>query len=159
SCGADSTITPIFAGGLALIATAGSPDYQASAAMLALLVGAIVLVSGVFRLGWIANLLSIPVTTGFLAGIAVHILASQLPSVLGVPSPTGSTVNRLTLLAQGAGQTNVYALAIGLGVFLLIVVSEAISPRIPGALIGLAAAALAVAWLGLQARGVPVVGT
>src|SRR5512140_3907525 len=46
SCGADSTITPIFAGGLALMATAGSPDYQASAALLALLVGAIVLVSG-----------------------------------------------------------------------------------------------------------------
>src|SRR5947209_2289978 len=159
SCGADSTITPIFAGGLALIATAGSPDYQASAALLALLVGAIVLVSGVFRLGWIANLLSIPVTTGFLAGIAVHILASQLPSVLGMPSPTGSTINRLIIVAQNLGQTNAYALAIGLGVFAIIVISEAISARIPGALIGLAGAAAAVAWFGLQNHGVAVVGT
>ena len=159
SCGADSTITPIFAGGLALMAAAGSPDYQASAALLALLVGAIVLVSGLFRLGWIANLLSIPVTTGFLAGIAVHILASQLPSVLGVPSPVGTTVNRLIILAQNLGQTNIYALAIGLGVFAIIVISEAISARIPGALIGLAGAAIAVAAFGLQNRGVAVVGT
>ena len=158
SCGADSTITPIFAGGLALMATAGSDDYLACAAMLALLVGAIVLVSGFFRLGWIANLLSIPVTIGFLAGIAVHILASQLPSVMGIPSPTGSTINRLIALAREAGQTNGYALAIGLGVFALIVVSEAISSRIPGALIGLAGAAVAVAWFDLQSRGVLVVG-
>lgn len=159
SCGADSTITPIFAGGLALMATAGSPDYQANAALLALLVGAIVLVSGLFRLGWIANLLSIPVTTGFLAGISVHILASQLPSVLGVPSPGGTTVNRLIGLAETLGQTNLYALTIGLGVFAIIVISEAISARIPGALIGLAGAAIAVAAFGLQNRGVAVVGT
>ena len=159
SCGADSTITPIFAGGLALIATAGTADYQASAAMLALLVGAIVLVSGIFRLGWVANLLSIPVTTGFLAGIAVHIIASQLPSVLGLPAISGTTINRLMLIAQAAGQTNAYALAIGLGVFAVIIISEAISAKIPGALIGLAGAALAVAWFGLQSRGVSVVGT
>ena len=159
SCGADSTITPIFAGGLALIATAGSADYQASAAMLALMVGAIALVSGIFRLGWIANLLSIPVTTGFLAGISIHILASQLPSVLGLPSPSGSTVNKLIVLAQSLGQTNAWTLAIGLGVFVIIVVSEAISARIPGALIGLVGATLAVVLFDLQNRGVPVVGT
>src|SRR6187401_892346 len=78
SCGADSTITPIFAGGLALLAASGSPDYQALAMALALLVGAILVVGSVFRLGWIANLLSTPVTTGFLAGISVHILVSQM---------------------------------------------------------------------------------
>ena len=159
SCGADSTITPIFAGSLALVATVGSDDYLACATMLALLVGAIVLVSGIFRLGWIANLLSIPVTIGFLAGIAVHILASQLPSVLGVASPTGSTITRLVILAQSLGQTNAYTLSVGLGVFMVIVISEAISARVPGALIGLVGAAAAVAWFGLESRGVPVIGT
>ena len=81
SCGADSTITPIFAGGLALLATSGSPDYQALAVALALLVGVILVVGSLFRLGWIANLLSTPVTVGFLAGISVHILVSQMPGV------------------------------------------------------------------------------
>ncbi|TIV75776.1 MAG: SulP family inorganic anion transporter, partial [Mesorhizobium sp.] len=52
SAGADSTITPLFAGGLALIATSGSPHYLALAAMLALMAGLLVALSGVFRLGW-----------------------------------------------------------------------------------------------------------
>src|SRR5437660_2134135 len=81
SCGADSTITPIFAGGLVLMAASGSPDYQALAVALALMVGVILIAGSLFRLGWIANLLSTPVTTGFLAGISVHILASQMPGV------------------------------------------------------------------------------
>ena len=89
SSGADSTITPIFAGGLALLAVSGSPDYVALAGVLALLVGLVLVVGGIFRLGWIADLLSIPVTVGFLAGISVHILISQLPGILGLPTPAG----------------------------------------------------------------------
>src|ERR1700737_673710 len=89
SCGADSTITPIFAGGLVLMAASGSPDYQALAVALALMVGVIMVLGGLFRLGWIANLLSMPVTVGFLAGISVHILVSQMPGVLGLESPEG----------------------------------------------------------------------
>src|ERR1700686_5197963 len=73
SCGADSTITPIFAGGLAALAASGDPQYLVLAASLALMVGLLLLFAGIFRLGWIADLLSIPVTTGFLAGISVHI--------------------------------------------------------------------------------------
>ena len=67
SCGADSTITPIFAGGLALLASSGFADYRALAVGLAFMVGSILLSSGgIFRLGWIANLLSTPVMLGFL---------------------------------------------------------------------------------------------
>ena len=86
SCGADSTITPIFAGGLILLAASGSADYAVLAAALALMVGVVLVAGGIFRLGWIADLLSIPVTIGFLAGISAHILISQLPGVLGLPS-------------------------------------------------------------------------
>ena len=61
SAGADSTITPIFAGSLALMAVAGSPQYLALAAVLAVLVGVLLVVAGIFKLGWIADLLSVPV--------------------------------------------------------------------------------------------------
>ena len=98
SCGADSTITPIFAGGLVLIAASGSPDYQALAVALALMVGVILMAGSLFRLGWIANLLSTPVTTGFLAGIAVHILVSQMPGVLGLSAPKGPMLDRIAEL-------------------------------------------------------------
>src|ERR1700728_2819930 len=106
SSGADSTITPIFAGGLALLAVSGSPDYVALAGVLALLVGLVLVVGGIFRLGWIADLLSIPVTVGFLAGISVHILISQLPGILGLPTPAGAMLQRLATLAGELSQTN-----------------------------------------------------
>src|SRR5450631_3965651 len=98
SCGADSTITPIFAGGLALLAVSGSPDYAMLAVALAFLVGLFLVIGGVCRLGWIADLLSIPVTTGFLVGISAHILISQLPAILGLPSPAGAMLSRLAML-------------------------------------------------------------
>ena len=159
SCGADSTITPIFAGGLAALAAAGSPDYAAHAIALALLVGAMLMASGIFRLGGIANLLSVPVTVGFLAGISVHILVSQLPGVLGIASPTGPTLDRIGVIATHLGQANLTTICIGFGVLAAVLISETISAKIPGALIGLVAATLAVIAAGLEARGVKVVGT
>src|SRR6201996_7421982 len=137
SCGADSTITPIFAGGVAALAATGSPDYQALAVALALMVGAMLVLSGVFKLGGIANLLSVPVTVGFLAGISVHILVSQLPGVLGLESPGGPTLQRIAELAGEIGKANPYTVAIGLGVLAVVLISETVSAKIPGALIGL----------------------
>jgi len=158
SSGADSTITPIFAGSLALLAVAGSPDYAALAAVLALMVGLVLVIGGVFRLGWIADLLSVPVTVGFMAGISVHILISQMPAILGLPTSDSPMLERLAELAQQLPQTNLFSALIGFGVYALIAISERIDARIPGALIGLVGAAVAVMWMGLESRGVSVLG-
>jgi MFS superfamily sulfate permease-like transporter len=158
SSGADSTITPIFAGGLALLATSGSPDYVALAGALALMVGVVLVVGGIFCLGWIADLLSIPVTVGFLAGISIHIIISQLPAILGLPEPGGSMLQRLATLVEQLPHLNPYSLAIGLGVFALIMISERIDARIPGALIGLVLAAAVTVVMGLENSGVAVLG-
>ncbi|HEV2158791.1 SulP family inorganic anion transporter [Bradyrhizobium sp.] len=158
SCGADSTITPIFAGGLAALAAAGTPEYQGLAIALALMVGAMMLASGAFRLGGIANLLSVPVMVGFLAGISVHIIVSQLPGVLGVESPSGPTLDRIGVLARELGHTNPFTLCIGFGVLAAVFICETISAKIPGALIGLVGATLATIALGLESKGVNVVG-
>src|SRR6202163_4105491 len=112
SCGADSTITPIFAGGLALVAVSGSPEYAALGVVLALMVGLVLVVGGIFRLGWIADLLSTPVTVGFLAGISVHILISQLPAILGLPTPGGAMLQRLATLAGQLSQADPFTLCI-----------------------------------------------
>ncbi len=158
SSGADSTITPIFAGGLAALAMTGSPDYLTLAAALALMVGLMLAAAGIFRLGWIADLLSIPVTVGFLAGISAHILISQLPVILGLPEPDGPMLARLATLAEHLGDTNGFTLVIGLGVLAIIAMSEQIDARIPAALIGLALASAAVVLLRLESRGVSVLG-
>jgi sulfate permease, SulP family len=159
SCGADSTITPIFAGGLLLLSVSSSPDYPVLAAVLAVMVGLALVGGGIFRLGWIANLLSMPVMVGFLAGISLHILVSQMPGVLGLASPGGSLPQRVAALAGNLDDSNPFTLLIGFGVLAVIAASESISPRIPGALIALVAATAAVVLIGLESRGVSVVGT
>lgn len=158
SVGADSTITPIFAGSLALLAASGSQDYAALASTLALMVGAILIAAGLIRFGWIADLLSTPVITGFLAGISVHIVLSQAPAVLGLPSTGGSVYQRMASLASHLDAVNPLALVLGLGVAAVAFGCEKWSPRVPGALIAFAAATAAVAVFGLEKFGVAVLG-
>lgn len=158
SAGADSTITPIFAGGLAAIAGAGSAHYLALAAALALMVGVILLVAGVFKLGWIADLLSRPVIVGFLAGISLHIALSQAPAVLGLPEGSGDVYHRLASLWAHAGAINPPSMAVGLGVLALILAGERLSARIPSALVALVGAVLASQILGLERHGVRTLG-
>ena len=158
SSGADSTITPIFAGALAALATVGGTDYGELAAVLALLVGLFLLLAGVFRAGWVADLLSIPVMTGFLAGVAIHIAISQAPALLGLPPGEGEVFRRVAMIADDIGETSFPTLAIGLSCLASIVLFEKISPRIPGALIALATATFVVARFNLKERGVEVIG-
>ena len=158
SVGADSTIAPIFAGALAMLATSGSPHYGALAAGLGLMVGLAVAGAGLFKMGWIGNLLSIPVTTGFLAGIAAHIIVSQLPSALGVTVASSAVLARVGELIGQASHANLASMAISGGVLALIAVAHRLSPRIPGPLLGVGLAMLAAAALNLPARGVALLG-
>ncbi len=158
SAGADSTTAPIFAGSLALLATTGSPHYATLAAALALAVGLVLVGAGLARMGWIANLLSEPVTTGFLAGIAIHIAASQLPALLSLPAGDGDVLQRLLHLAANIAGANPWTTALGLGVLAATFATEKLNPRIPGALVGLIAATGAVLAFGLERRGVAVLG-
>jgi sulfate permease, SulP family len=156
SVAADSTIAPIFAGGLAAIA--GTADYAQLASLLALMVGVILVAVGLLRAGWLANLLSIPVTTGFLAGISVHIIVGQLPPLLGVSGEPGHVLVRLVDVFVRVGDANPYTLALGAGVLIVTIASARLSHRIPGALIGLVGAGLAVGVFDLGTRGVALIG-
>ena len=158
SAGADSTITPIFAGALAYLAVSGSPHYAALAAGLALMVGLIVGASGLFRMGWIGNLLSTPVTLGFLTGIAVHIAVSQLPAALGLPALSGPTLARIGTLVMSAPHANPVAVMVSGGVLILVAGAHRLSPRLPGALVAVAAASLAASVFHLGDRGLALLG-
>ena len=158
SVGADSTIAPIFAGSLALLAVSGAPHYLALAAALALMVGFIVAAAGVFRMGWIARLLSVPVITGFLAGIAIHIAVSQLPSLLGIANTHGDLLSTVSNLARNISHLNPITLAIGFAVFAITFLCEKIDIRLPGALIAIVLASVAVWLFGLTGHGVATLG-
>ncbi|WP_027527603.1 SulP family inorganic anion transporter [Bradyrhizobium sp. Ec3.3] len=158
SVAADSTIAPIFAGGLASLTAPGTERYFELAPLLALMVGAILLAIGLFRAGWLATLLSTPVTTGFLAGISIHIIIGELPTLLGIPPPGGHILSRLIHILGHLGDTNPYALALGAGVLIVTLGAASISSKIPGAFFGLLGAGVAVALFNLQSRGVSVLG-
>lgn len=158
SVGADSTIAPIMAATLAGMAAAGSAHYAGLAAVLALLVGVLLLLTSPLRLGWIADLLSIPVTTGFLAGISVHIIVGQMPTILGVQVPSGDLISQVIRIARELPHANPDTIMIALGVLCVSLLAGWVNERIPGALIGLAVSAFAVWWLGLEHHGVPVLG-
>jgi SulP family sulfate permease len=155
---ADSTIAPIFAGGLATLAATGSQDYFALCASFALLAGGILFCCGLFRLGWIADLVSRPVTIGFLAGIGCHIVISQLPVLLGIAPPGGSLLQGIFTIAGKLSESNPVSLLLGLAVFEVTVLAERLNPRIPGALLGIMAATVAVYWFELEGSGVAVLG-
>jgi SulP family sulfate permease len=152
SVAADSTIAPIFAGALGSIAVAGGTRYAEMATLLALLVGIILVTVGLLRAGWLATLLSVPVTTGFLAGISVHIIVGELPTLLGISGEQGHVLVRLVYVFSRLGDANLYALALGGGVLLVTICAARISARIPGALIGLIGAGLAVVLFDLHDR-------
>jgi sulfate permease, SulP family len=158
SVGADSTIAPIMASALVAIASSGTSAYAGAAGTLGLLVGLLLSIAGAARLGWIADLLSIPVTTGFLAGIAVHIIVGQLPGLLGLAVPSGDVLHRLAIVASELPRSNPYSASIGLGVLVLTLLAERISARMPGAFIGFVGAGTAVWALGLARRGTVVIG-
>jgi sulfate permease, SulP family len=158
SVAADSTIAPIFAGALASIAVAGTAHYAELATLLALMVGIVLVAVGLLRAGWLATLLSVPVTTGFLAGISIHIIVGELPTLLGISGETGHLLVRLVHILSRIGDANAWTLAIGVCVLAVTMGTALISSRVPGALIGLFGAGLAVALFHLNARGVSVLG-
>lgn len=158
SVGADSTIAPIMAGALVALAVPGVVQYGTMAALLALLAGLILVLARIVRAGWIADLLSIPVTTGFLAGISIHIIVGQLPSIMGIDAIHGNLMERLADVVGRARHFHAFPLAIGVGVLMLSQIAERWNPRIPGALIGLVVSALAVKLLALDQHGVAVLG-
>ncbi|MDE3085246.1 MAG: SulP family inorganic anion transporter [Acidobacteriota bacterium] len=158
SVGADSTIAPLFAVALAHLAPAGSADYVALAGLLAVVVGVFVAAVGLLRLGWIAEFLSAPIITGFLAGVAVIIVVHQLPDVLGLPSVGGNTLHRLHVVVSHLGQANGWSVAITLAVLGLVVVADRVDRRLPAALVGLVGSTALVAGAHLGAHGVAVLG-
>ena len=158
SVGADSTIAPMLAVAVAAVAGAGTAAYAGDMALLALLVGVVIIGVGVARMGWIADFLSVPVVTGFLAGIAVTIIVGQLPAVLGLPTTSGNALQKLVGTVQNIGDTNLYALAVAVAVFAVIVACERVSRRLPGALLGVLLSLAASAAFDLAAKGVVTLG-
>ena len=154
-----STIAILVAAQLARVAadgTSGNPIVAAST--LALLVGAFLLLAGIFRLGFIANFISDPVLTGFKAGIAVVIVADQVPKLLGVHFDKGPFFRNIFSIIQHVPGTSVPTLLLALVTLALMVGMERYLRRIPAPLCAVVLGIAASALLSLRHSGVELVG-
>ncbi len=160
--GPDSALAPlILATILPLVGAGGDPARAiALASAMAVIMGVICAVAGFAHLGVITELLSKPLRVGYLNGVAVVVVVSQLPKLFGFSINAESTPARLKEFVLGVadGKTNPSALAIGIACLVLLFGFRALAPKVPAVLIAVVGASLAVAAFGLVARGVAVVG-
>lgn len=122
-------------GALVPLAAVGSEEFVALAGLLALVVGGARVVIGLFRLGWMAFLLSQPVLMGFTSAAALLIIGSQVPAALGMEPALGGVGQRALWAVAHPGGWEPEALGISLVTMALMVGSRRIHPAVPGVLL------------------------
>src|SRR5215469_14921253 len=151
--GPDSSLAPLI---LTVVQplSAGEPQRAvALAGALAIVSGIVCVGAGLARLGFITELLSKPIRYGYMNGIALTVLLSQIPKLLGFSVKTGGPLRQAWAIFDKvlSGNTNVVALAVG-GSTLALILFLKRWPRIPGILIAVVAAAVIVAVFDLATR-------
>jgi high affinity sulfate transporter 1 len=158
--GPDSSVSPlIFAAITPLIVAKDPGSAIALAGMLALLVGLIEIGLGLGKLGFVADLLSSEVQVGYMNGLAITIIVGQLPKLCGFSTDADGFVDELRAWFDHLDATKGAALAVGLGVLLVLLVLPRFVPKIPAVLVAVAGATIVSAVLDLAADGVATVGT
>ena len=137
-------------------AVAGSKDPAATAALLAILAGALLLVAGVIRIGFLADLISLPILTGYKAGIGLVILSGQLGKVLGIKVDGDGFFENIADVVRGLDDVSGPTLALGGATIALLLVLPRFVPSIPAPLVAVAAGIAAVVVLDPD---VAVIGT
>lgn len=151
-------VSLLTATGVAAIAEVGTAAYLELAVMLALMVGAIQLLLGLFRMGFLVDLLSHPVISGFTSAAALIIGFSQLKHLLGIPLANSHHVHEVVGSAiQNIGATHLPTFLLGLAGIGLIMGAKKINKALPGPLLAVVFGVLAVWLLGLDAQGVKIV--
>ena len=157
--GPDSALAPIIAASVIPLA-AGDPDRAvALAGLLALMMGGLLLVGGLCRLGFVTDLLSKPIRLGYLNGIALVVVVSQLPKLFGFSVEDGSAVDDAWGFVTGLsdGDASALASAFGIGALVAIIGISAVWSRAAGMIAVVVSSMVAVA-IGGWRDDLPVVG-
>jgi high affinity sulfate transporter 1 len=156
--GPDSSLAPIIAVTVVSLA-AGDPDKAiALAGMTALMTGALLILAGLLHLGYLTDLLSLPIRYGYLNGIALTVIVSQLPKVFGFSTDAEGLIDEVSAFVRGVadGKTILAALAIGVVSIVVVVAGKRAAPAVPWVLVAVVSGTLAVSVFDPQ--GVEVVG-
>jgi sulfate permease, SulP family len=154
-----STIAILTASALASLGPNASPEaLLAAASTLALLVGAILVIASLLRLGFVANFISDPVLTGFKAGVGLVIIVDQVPKLLGIHIDKAGFLRDLVSIATHLSQSSVPTVVLAVGTLALILVVERFLPRAPAPLFAVIVGIAASGLLGLADSGIATIG-
>lgn len=154
-----TTLAILAAAQLGQVVPDGDPvSLMKASATLTLLVGVILVLASLLRLGFIANFISEPVLIGFKAGIALVIVLDQVPKLLGIHFPKGSFVHNVLATFQAIPDTSLPTLTVGIAMILLLSGIGHFFPRAPAPLIVVAVGIASMRLFDLQAHGVESVG-
>ena len=144
---------------LALVVPDGDPARLVTAtATLTALVGVMLVLARVMRLGFVADFISAPVLTGFKTGIGLVIVLDQLPKLLGTHITKQGFFPDLLSVGRHLPETSLLTLAVAVATLLVLVAMGRLWPRSPAPLVAVGAAITASWLLGLEALGVSIVG-
>ena len=123
--------------GVSALAEPGSGEYVSLALLLALMAGSLQLALGLLKMGFITNFIPHPVLSGFIYASAIVIAISQARHLLGISlsGGEGSTPGTVLELGRRIGETNLVALAVGVGSILALAFIARALPRVPGPLL------------------------
>ena len=154
-----TTIAILTASNLGQVVPSGdAADLMRASATLTLLVGAILVLASVLRLGFVANFISEPVLIGFKAGIGLVIVLDKVPKILGIHFAKGSFLHNIFAIVKGTPEASLPTVAIGIAMIVVLVGLERFLPRVPAPLVAVALGILGTRLFGLQSHGVEVVG-
>lgn len=155
---ADSATAAILAVGISPLAAASSPKYVALASMVALLAAGFLLLARLLRLGFLSDFLSRTVLIGFLTGVGFQVGISVLGEMLGIPVTSKTSVGQFGAVVGNLGKLHWPTLAVSAGVVVVIFASPRLVPRLPGALLAVAATIGLSAALDFAGYGIAVLG-
>ena len=156
--GPDTATCLLVASILATLGLHGAADRAAGAAALALVAGVGFAIAAVARLGFVASLLSRPILVGYLFGVALTLLVSQIPSFTGVALQGRGLIGPIVEVLRRANEVHALTLVVGIGLFIALRVLHAFAPRFPGPALVVAAAILLSWGFDLRSHGVAVIG-
>jgi high affinity sulfate transporter 1 len=157
--GPDSSVSPlIFAAIVPLVSTDDPATAVTLAGMLAILVGLIEIGLGVGKLGFVADLLSSEVQVGYLNGLAITILAGQLPKLFGFSTDADDFLDEIHEFATNLDQTKASALIVGVGVLGILLGLPRLTTKVPAVLVAVVAATTVSAAFDLSSK-IPTVGS
>ena len=157
STGPSSSLAAV-AGGAVLATGLGGNDAAQLVAAITLVTGLLFLLLAIFKLGWIAHFLSKAVVTGFLAGAAIDVVIGELPKLTGTSSEGDNAWREFGTWISGLGDIHGTTLLVGLGGLGLILALRFKAPKVPGALVLVAAGLVASGLFDLGSHGVALVG-